>query len=164
VPESLELPSVDVVTVGTVGEPGHRTFYVQASSGATSLTLKVEKAQVAGLATAFKELLADLPPSAYVEPMPALREPIEPMWAVGGIGVSAYDEATARVTVLLQQLVGEDEEGAEVRIGLSIPQMAAFVERGEALVAGGRPPCPLCGNPMDPEGHACPKTNGHLKH
>jgi uncharacterized repeat protein (TIGR03847 family) len=100
---------------------------------------------------------------------PGLRPPIEPAWAVGGIGLSAYDEATQRLTLLLEEVVREEEGvepevGASARLGVTIPQIVALIERGEELVAGGRPNCSLCGNPMDPDGHACPKTNGHLKH
>jgi uncharacterized repeat protein (TIGR03847 family) len=162
--ESFDLPSVDAVTFGTIGEPGKRVFYVQAWSAATVVTLKVEKQQVAGLATALQSILADLPPEATPISAPGLQPPVEAEWAVGGIGLSAYDEATQRVTVLFEELVAEGEEGATARLGLTIGQMVALVARGEELVAGGRPNCPLCGNPMDPDGHACPKTNGHLKH
>ena len=169
--ESFDLPSVDAITFGTVGEPGHRVFYVQAWAGATLVTLKVEKQQVQGLAAAFQELLDDLPAESSPASAPGLRPPIEPEWAVGGIGLSPFDEATRRVTVLFEELVrrpaeDDDEEpaGATARIGITIPQMVALVERGEELVAGGRPNCPLCGNPMDPDGHSCPKTNGHFKH
>ncbi len=169
--ESFDLPSADAVTFGTVGEPGRRVFYVQAWAAATVVTLKVEKQQVAGLAAALQELLADLPAEATPISAPGLRPPIEATWAVGGIGVSAFDEATQRVTVRFEELVpradGEAEEevgGASATVGLTIAQMIALVARGEELVAGGRPNCPLCGTPMDPDGHSCPKTNGHLKH
>ena len=169
--ESFDLPSVDAVTFGTVGEPGKRVFYVQAWSASTIVTLKVEKQQVQGLAAAMQELLNDLPTESSPASAPGLRPPVEPQWVVGGIGLSPFDEATQRVTVLFEELVrgdGEDDDAdvaaASARIGVTIAQMVALVERGEELVAGGRPNCPLCGNPMDPDGHACPKTNGHLKH
>lgn len=162
--ESFDLPSVDAVTFGTVGQPGQRVFYVQAWAGQTLMTLKAEKQQVASLAAALQQLLADLPPEATPISAPGLRTPVESAWAVGGIGLSALDEATQRVTLLFEQLVAEDEEAATARIGVTVGQMVALVERGEELVAGGRPNCELCGNPMDPDGHACPKTNGHLKH
>jgi uncharacterized repeat protein (TIGR03847 family) len=170
--ESFDLPSVDAITFGTVGEPGKRVFYVQAWAAATIVTLKVEKQQVQGLAAAMQELLNDLPTESSPTSAPGLRPPVEAEWAVGGIGLSPFDEATQRVTVLFEELVrrpsdagDEDEqpEGASARVGVTIAQMVALVERGEELVAGGRPNCPLCGNPMDPDGHSCPKTNGHLK-
>jgi uncharacterized repeat protein (TIGR03847 family) len=166
---SFDLPSVDAITFGTVGEPGRRVFYLQAWAGATLITLKVEKQQVAGLAAAMQELLKDLPAESSPVTAPGLRPPIEAEWAVGGIGLSPFDEATQRVTMLMEEAVrvveGEEPpEGASARVGVTIAQMVALVARGEELVAGGRPNCPLCGNPMDPDGHACPKTNGHLRH
>jgi uncharacterized repeat protein (TIGR03847 family) len=163
--ESFDLPSVDAVTFGTVGEPGQRVFYVQAWSAATIVTLKVEKLQVQGLAAAMQELLNDLPTESSPAAAPGLRPPIEAQWVVGAIGLSPFDDATQRVTILFEELLREEaEDGATARIGVTIAQMVALVERGEELVAGGRPNCPLCGHPMDPDGHSCPKTNGHLKH
>ena len=162
--ESFDLPSVDAVTFGTIGEPGKRVFYVQAWAGQTVMTLKVEKQQVAGLAAALQQVLADLPPESTPVSAPGLRPPVEPAWAVGGIGISAFDETTQRLTLLFEALAAEDEDGATAHVGVTVGQMVALVSRGEELVAGGRPNCPLCGNPMDPDGHSCPKTNGHLKH
>jgi uncharacterized repeat protein (TIGR03847 family) len=170
--ESFDLPSVDAITFGTIGEPGKRVFYVQAWAASTLVTLKVEKQQVQGLAAAMQELLKDLPTESSPAAAPGLRAPVEAEWVVGAIGLSGFDEATQRVTVLFEELVraprdGSDDDemepGASARIGVTIAQMVALVARGEELVAGGRPNCPLCGNPMDPDGHSCPKTNGHLK-
>jgi uncharacterized repeat protein (TIGR03847 family) len=111
-----------------------------------------------------QQLLDDLPTESSPAVAPGLRPPVEAAWVVGAIGMSPFDEATQRATVLFEELVREEgEEGATARVGLTIAQMVALVERGEELVAGGRPNCPLCGNPMDPDGHSCPKTNGHLK-
>ena len=163
--DSFDLPSVDAVTFGTVGEPGKRVFYVQAWAASTLVTLKLEKLHVQGLAAAMQELLNDLPAESSPAAAPGLRPPVEPQWVVGAIGLSPFDDATQRVTILFEELVREEgDEGATARIGVTIAQMVALVARGEELVAGGRPNCPLCGNPMDPDGHACPKTNGHLKH
>lgn len=162
--ESFELPSVDAVTFGTIGAPGSRTFFVQAWAGQTIMTLKAEKQQVGAIAAALQQVLADLPAESSPISAPGLRPPIEPAWAIGGVGLSAYDQETQRLTLLFEELTAEDEEGATARLGVTVGQMIALVERGEELLAGGRPNCPLCGNPMDPDGHSCPKTNGHLKH
>jgi uncharacterized repeat protein (TIGR03847 family) len=110
-------------------------------------------------------VLADLRSGSVLVSAPGLQPPLEPAWAVGGIGISTFDEATQRVTLLFEELVAEEDEiGATAHLGVTVEQMLALIERGEELVAGGRPNCALCGNPMDPTGHSCPKTNGHLKH
>ena len=163
--DSFDLPSVDTITVGTVGPPGQRVFYLQARAASATVTLKVEKQQVAALVVTLRELLADLPAREASPAAPDLVEPIDAAWAAGGMGVTAYDEATERVTLVLEEFSveeREDEPLASARFGLTIGQMAALATRGEAAVAGGRPNCPLCGKPMDPEGHACVKSNGHL--
>ena len=162
--ESFDLPSVDAITFGTIGEPGKRTFYVQAWAGQTVVTLKAEKQQVGAIAAALQQVLADLPAESSPISAPGLRPPIDPAWAIGGIGLSTFEADTQRVTMLFEELVAEGDEAASARIGVTVGQMIALVERGEELMAGGRPNCPLCGNPRDPDGHVCPKTNGHLKH
>ncbi|HET9443292.1 MAG TPA: DUF3090 family protein [Acidimicrobiales bacterium] len=165
--ESFDLPSVDAVTVGTVGPAGQRVFFLQARSGSTLVTLKVEKQQVAALAVAVRAMLADLPAAEEgASPAPELQEPVEPAWVTGTMGLGPFDEATRRVTLLLQEMVADEEAepAATAHLGLTVGQLAALAERADAVVAQGRPPCSLCGNPMDPSGHSCPKTNGHLKH
>lgn len=165
----MNLPEVDFVTVGTVGPPGERVFYLQARSGDERVSLKLEKTQVAALAAALAKVLEDLPPpDASTIPDEAqmeLEEPVEPDWVAGEMGLSTFDESSGHAVLVLKQLVrGEDEEDdAEVaRLGLAPAQMVALVRRGATLVAAGRPPCPACGLPLDDE-HSCPKTNGHLK-
>jgi uncharacterized repeat protein (TIGR03847 family) len=58
----------------------------------------------------------------------------------------------------------EPPDTAKARFHLTRPQAAAFVERARSLVQAGRPSCRLCGLPMDPDGHTCPGTNGHVHH
>lgn len=163
--ESFDLPSADRFTAGTVGEPGHRVFYLQAGSGPRTVTLRLEKTQVAALAEFVGDLLADLPPVPPGErPGPAdlaLREPVDDAWVVGSIGV-AYDEDEDRVVLVVEELGEEGEDTATARFRLTRGQAAAFAEHARELVAAGRPPCPFCGRPLDPEGHVCPRSNGHL--
>ncbi|MBW3556274.1 MAG: DUF3090 family protein [Actinobacteria bacterium] len=162
---SFELPLVDTVTVGTIGVPGQRVFYLQARAGTTLVTLKMEKQQVGALGAALLEMLADLPPPTGGEGAPELQEPIEPAWVAGTMGLSPYDEDSQRVTLLLEELVPEGEDGgASAQLGLTVGQMFALAARAEELLGQGRPPCPLCNNPIDPRGHSCPKTNGKLRH
>ena len=153
-----EFADLDRFTTGAVGAPGQRVFYLQASAGSTVLTLRLEKQQVAALAQYLAALLADLPPVADVPTDLELLEPLEEAWVVGELAV-AVDEVMDRLVVRADELEGEQA----ARFALTRAQVQAFIVRATALVQAGRPPCPLCGRPIDPEGHMCLKTNGHKK-
>jgi uncharacterized repeat protein (TIGR03847 family) len=187
VSRSFELPDVEWATVGTVGPPGQRTFYLQARQDDQLITLKLEKQQVAAIAQFLGEILSDLP---MPDPLPgdealALAEPVLAEWAVGGLQL-AYDSGVDRVVILAEEVGDEAEDsdepdtqeigGEEIRteepsvadtergvgrLSLTRTQAAAIVRRGRDLVNAGRPACALCGHPIDPEGHSCPRTNGH---
>lgn len=159
--EFYELAAPTLVTVGTIGEPGQRVFYLQARQGVELVTLKVEKQQVGALALHLGELLKDLSRPGHIPEGDELElDPfIETAFIAGAIGV-AYDAVADRVIVVVEERV-EDEEPSEARISLSREQAAALAIRGTQLVEAGRPPCPLCGFPLDPSGHACPRTNGN---
>jgi uncharacterized repeat protein (TIGR03847 family) len=185
---SFELPDVEWATVGTVGPPGQRTFYLQARQDDQLVTLKLEKQQVAAIAQFLGEILSDLP---VPEPIPdddalSLAEPVLAEWAVGGLQL-AYDSGADRIVILAeevgdqagdaddpdpeeiggeqiraeQQPIEPSEERGVGRLSLTRTQAAAIVRRGWDLVNAGRPACALCGHPIDPEGHSCPRTNGH---
>ncbi len=167
-------------TTGAVGEPGARVFYVQVGDEDSVITLKLEKQQVKALAQFLRTVLDDLPsPQEGLAPVPLLEA--EPAWVVGQIAVGV-DEADAEVVIVLEELVpnsetgdgefdlgsqidddptsGWDEpSGARVRAHITVDLAAAFVETSDSLMASGRPPCPLCGQPLDPAGHACPRLN-----
>lgn len=160
---SFELESPDHFTVGTVGPSGQRVFYLQAREGRTLVTLKSEKEQVRALSEYLSILIDRVPDSG--EPVPttlALIEPADEAWAVGTIGVG-YDEASGRVVVVLTGVVEEEgEEAPSARFAVTRAQAAAFVERAQQLVRAGRPICPMCANAIDPGGHVCPRSNGHV--
>jgi uncharacterized repeat protein (TIGR03847 family) len=158
--QSFDLPNVERLATGAVGEPGQRTFYLQAREGPKVVTLKLEKQQVGALCTYLENLLADLPTPEDPDASAALEAPIEPDWTVGSLGVT-YDEDSDRVLIVAEEMVAEEEEGAIARFGATRSQVAAFAKHGASLVEAGRPPCPLCGNPLDPRGHVCPRLNGH---
>ena len=165
-----DLPDVDRFTAGTVGQPGSRIFYLQAVAGTEVVTLRLEKGQVAALAEYLTELLHDLPSpdDAEVPTEMELVEPVQEAFIVGEMGV-VFDETRDRMVVRADELsVGEDDDDEETlgmaRMALTRGQVQAFVVRATSLVSSGRPPCPLCGRPIDPEGHMCIKTNGHKKH
>ncbi len=159
---SYEFDAPDKVTVGTIGEVGARVFLLQAREGSSVVTMKVEKQQVGALATLLGRLLQDLArPGELSEDDLELDPDDEPSFVVGALAVS-YDSAGDRVVLLAEELLGEDDEpGDDARLALTREQAASLAIRGARLVDAGRPPCPLCGYPLDPRGHACPRTNGH---
>jgi uncharacterized repeat protein (TIGR03847 family) len=156
---ALDLGDLDLFTVVTDGPTGRRVFLLQCRSGATLLTLKVEKQQVSVLAEYLGRLLTDLERPGEL-PTDLELEPSEPHWVVGTLGVS-YDETIDRIVLVAEELVAEDEEGDVAHFTVTREQAAAFAMRATLLVEAGRPPCPLCGLPLDPTGHQCPRTNGH---
>jgi uncharacterized repeat protein (TIGR03847 family) len=165
--ESFDLTDVDHLTVGTTGPVGQRTFLLQARAGPELVTVKLEKQQVSALSQYLGQVLADLPRPGDLPGDLELQEPAEPRWVVGVLGVT-YDEPTDRVVLVAQEMgTGDDDdadadpEGAVLRITATREQIAALAIRGTALVEAGRPACPLCGYPLDPSGHVCPRTNGH---
>ena len=158
--ETFDLGDLDRFTVGAVGPVGRRIFLLQCSSGAVTLTVKVEKQQVAVLAEYLVRLLGDLPqPDAVPEDL-ELDDATEPRWVVGTLGVS-YDEENDRIVLVAEELVAEGEDGDVARCAVTRAQAAAFAIRAPGLVEAGRPACPMCGLPLDPAGHECPRTNGH---
>jgi uncharacterized repeat protein (TIGR03847 family) len=154
------------VTVGEIGPPGQRTFYLQARQEDQLVSLKLEKEQVLLLAGALNEVLSDLPRAAAPANEPELEEPVLPEWAVGTMELS-YDASADKVVIVAVEVGSGDEEpepvgydGAMARLSVSRDQAAGLIERGRELLRAGRPLCPLCGYPMG-EDHSCPKTNGH---
>jgi uncharacterized repeat protein (TIGR03847 family) len=157
---SFELSDVERLTVGTEGPPGKRIFYLQAATSAQVVTLRLEKTQVAALVAYLSALLSDLPTPTDLPTEMDLVEPVLAEWVVGSLGVT-YDEGRDRILLLAEELVEEGEDGASTRLLATRAQVAALAVHGAALVAAGRPPCQLCGLPLDPEGHVCPRLNGH---
>lgn len=158
---SFDIPEVDHLTAGAVGPPGQRVFYLQARNGTHVISLRLEKAQVAALVAYLAGMMADMPPPGDIPSSGMdLIEPVVAEWVVGALGVT-YDEDADRVLIVADELVEEGDEGARARISATREQVAALSVRGAEAVAAGRPPCPLCGQPLDPEGHMCARLNGH---
>jgi uncharacterized repeat protein (TIGR03847 family) len=160
---------------GTVGEPGERTFYLQARKGRAVVSVVIEKAQVAVLAARMTELLStvDRPPPAF-QPIgddAPLDEPLVEVFRVGAMAL-AWDPSVEQVMIEAQtedaggeylEVADDDDAGPDLmRVRLAPEQTHAFVGRAERLVAGGRPTCPYCGDPLDPAGHFCARSMGLL--
>jgi uncharacterized repeat protein (TIGR03847 family) len=164
----------DIFTADYVGEPGHRSFYLQARGAEGLLSFPIEKQQVVVLAEKLRELLLlvdgdDTVTSASAgrDPALAFTEPVSDETQVGTIGL-AYEEDSDQVVVLLQPLPEESDEveaeldeASGVHLELRRDQVRAFVLHALAVVNEGRAICQLCGLPMDPAGHRCPASNGH---
>jgi uncharacterized repeat protein (TIGR03847 family) len=160
---------------GTVGEPGDRTFYLQARKGRAVVSVVVEKSQVAVLAARMGELLStvDRPPPAFqpVADDAPLEEPLVEAFRVGAMAL-AWDASAERVMIEAQtedaggeylEAADDDAAGPDlIRVRLAPEQAHAFVGRAERLVSAGRPTCPYCGEPLDPAGHFCARANGLL--
>ena len=174
----MELGPVDRITADAVGEPGERTFYIQARAGEELVTVIVEKQQVQLLAASVLELMEDAP---AVEPVPeepamSLEEPLDPRWRAGRLSLG-FDQDRDLFMLEVEEFQPEledlevDDPGSivaaiepeSIRIWASPAQMLALSRHGAAVAARGRPTCQFCGNPIDAEGHACPAMNGHSK-
>ncbi|MFF3564239.1 DUF3090 domain-containing protein [Streptomyces sp. NPDC002574] len=183
----------DRFVAGTVGQPGQRTFFLQASAAGRTTSVALEKTQVEALAERIDELLdevvrrtggsAPVPavaPSELADNAP-LQAPVEEEFRVGTMAL-AWDGAEERMILEAQALVeieADDEEDLEaaeemllqddengpplLRVRLTGAQARTFAKRALDVVAAGRPPCPLCSLPLDPEGHVCPRQNGYRR-
>lgn len=172
----VELDGVDTLGAGAIGEPGSRAFYIQADKADARLTVLVEKEQVALLAAealAFLDRLATDYPEAQTPPAlgvgaAEVSEPAVPLFRARMIGLGFEPDRELVLIELREQAAegpeppeppADDEEGFVARIFATRAQVRAMAARGAEAVAGGRPSCPLCTFPMDPEGHICPRWN-----
>jgi len=164
---SFDLDPVDRITAGAVGEPGDRTFFVQAVGESDRVTLLAEKDQVRLLAEGIERLLAQIPDGPEGEE-PAdedleLSPPLEPEWRVGEMAIE-FDEVNDRVTIVFNELQPEEtaEPPSQARFVASRAQVRAMADHALEIVAAGRPRCQFCGHPLEAEGsHRCPAMNGH---
>ena len=153
--------SPDRFTAGTVGEVGQRMFLIQAVSGPELVTVKVEKQQLAVLATYLTRAIEPLGrPGHLPDDLDLQLSPDDGIDLIAGEISVAIDEAAGTVEVVIED-VDEDTGPARFTLEVSREQAAAFAIHATRLVESGRPPCPLCGLPLDPRGHDCPRTNGH---
>jgi len=157
----FELREPSRVTVGAIGPVGQRVFVLQAREGVRLVTVKLEKQHVAAIARHLGQLLQDLAkPGDEPDDALELEEFGEPDFVVGTLAV-AYDASADRIVIFTEEAVGEEEEGDSARFSCTRAQAVALAGHGARLVEAGRPACPLCGYPLDPRGHVCPRKNGH---
>jgi uncharacterized repeat protein (TIGR03847 family) len=163
----------DRFLAGTVGEPGGRSFFLQARKGGALISVSLEKVQVVALAQRLDDLLdaVDAPVQADPADELPLEEPVVELFRVGAMAL-AWDASKDAVVIEAQtptedgeyvELPDDADEGPDLlRVRIDAPTARAFVRRAEALVVSGRPACPFCGQPLDPTGHFCARGNGQL--
>jgi uncharacterized repeat protein (TIGR03847 family) len=161
----------DRFVAGTIGGPGDRAFYLQARKGGALVSVGLEKVQVAALAQRLDLLLdaVDAPAPAPDDDAVQLEEPVIELFRVGAMAL-AWDAGTEAVVIEAQtptedgeyaELPDDADEGPDLlRVRIDAPSARAFVRRAEALVGAGRPACPFCGQPLEPQGHFCARGNG----
>ncbi len=169
----IDIRPVTHILTDAIGPPGKRVFYLQAWQSDRTITLIVEKFQVQSLAIGLEQFLAEIQqkyphlPEAtgdYEEEKMHIHPPIEPLFRVGELGLG-YDPEQDLIVLVARELLpeGEDaEQAGVVRFWCTRSQLRAMSRWGIEVASRGRPLCPQCGEPMDPEGHFCPKKNGHL--
>ena len=169
--------SPDRFLVGTVGRPGEREFYLQAVDGKRVVSVACEKQQVAVLAEKLGSLIGEVvrrfgerePTVDTTEP--SLETPVDAEFRVGTMGL-AWDGDGSRIVVELlaiteaevseETVLDDSADGPDaLRVFLSLDEAMSFAAQAGCVVSSGRPPCPLCSNPLDPEGHICPRLNGY---
>lgn len=170
---------------GTVGSPGERIFYLQAVKGSRIISVILEKNQVALLCERLDALLdqvidsdltaRELIPKKFREEtldLEPLATPVAAEFRVGTIAIG-FNNAKALITIEAHQdtagldvpdIESTSEEGPNLLRVRVTPEVARnFAERGRRLVAAGRPPCPFCQLPLEPQGHICPRANGYRR-
>lgn len=170
----------DRFVIGTVGQPGSRTFFMQARSGAQIVSVALEKEQSAALAErideVLDELMADegnpfsvpsLTPEGLVDNDP-LEQPVEEQFRVGAMSLG-WDPSTAQIVIEAIPIVEADAESLEpvemdpqevLLIRIPVGTARAFAKRTREVVGAGRPICPLCREPMDSDDHVCTLPDG----
>lgn len=170
--EEIDLRPVSHITIDALGQPGKRVFYIQGWQNERTVTLILEKIQVQSLAVGLEQFLAEiqekypsLPQASgdYIEEKMHIHPPVDPLFRIGDIGLG-FDEENDLAVLVAREVIMEDQDPEEanvVRFWCTRAQIRAIARWGVEVASRGRPSCPQCGEPMDAEGHFCPKKNGH---
>ena len=167
-----ELNPVTHITTDAIGKPGKRVFYIQGQKDEKVITILVEKIQIQTLAIGIEQFLGELASrypdlaeasAEYDETKMHIHPPVDPLFRAGEVGL-AYEAENDQVVLVLREIVSESKDSESnrvVRLYCTRSQISAMCQWGLDVTGRGRPICPYCGEPMDPEGHFCPKKNGH---
>lgn len=172
---------VERFVVGTVGEPGERSFFLQARHGKRLTSVLLEKAQVVAMVERLGLLLRELKrldPNFSITSLPHDDEPLEhPIVEEFRVGLISLSWLSDRELVSIEFQATSEQDGNEedlliespddspdlLQVILTAAQTEAFIKRATSVVNAGRPPCPFCGLPLDARGHVCPRANGYRR-
>lgn len=167
---------------GTVGQPGERTFFVQAEDSGRLISVSMDKSQVQALADRLIYMLREIKQSdssivisILEKDDKPLNTPIEEEFRVGVIGL-AYNGDESTIQIDMQAVSETTEEEPDfidvddlssdqdiLRVVITPSEASRFAKRASAVVNAGRLPCPFCGGPIDAKGHLCPRANGYRR-
>jgi len=168
----IDVDPCDHITADALGAPGQRVFYLQAYQAARTVTVIIEKIQLQSLSVGIEQFLAQLSQqnpdlleasADFNAEHMRINPPLEPVFRAGEIGLGYDKERDLVVLVTREILLDGDvpEDSALIRFWCSRSQARALARWGVEVVRRGRPVCTQCGQPMEPEGHFCPKKNGY---
>jgi uncharacterized repeat protein (TIGR03847 family) len=170
----LDINPLEHICVDAIGQPGSRVFYIQGwrATDPQPVTIIIEKIQLQSLALGGEQMLTELalqkpelavPDVQYDPDKMRITPPLDPLFRAGEMGLG-YDADRDLIVIMVREIVaegGEPEDAAVVRFWCTRAQIRILVDWGNEVVKRGRPICTQCGQPMEPEGHFCPKKNGH---
>jgi uncharacterized repeat protein (TIGR03847 family) len=168
----IDVDPCDHITADALGQPGERVFYIQAFQDQRTVCVIIEKTQLQSLSIGVEQFLSqiskqspDLPEASgdYLEEGMRINPPVDPLFRVGEIGLG-YDKERDMVVIFVKEVLAEDadpESAASIRFWCTREQIRKMARWGAEVATRGRPTCPQCGQPMEPEGHFCAKKNGH---
>lgn len=171
-PTEIDLRPVTHITTDAIGQPGKRIFYLQGWQGERTVTLIIEKIQIQSLAIGLEQFLTEVSSrfpelseasADFVEEKMHINPPVDPLFRIGELGLG-YDNENDFIVLIAKEAApegGSSEETSIVRFWCTRSQIRAMCRWGIEVAGRGRPVCPQCGQSMDPEGHFCPKKNGH---
>jgi uncharacterized repeat protein (TIGR03847 family) len=171
-PETNDLRPTTHLTIDAIGKPGQRVFYLQGWQEDKVISLLVEKVQIQTLALGIEQFLSeiaerfpDLPEASaeYDEDKMHIHPPVDPLFRAGEMGLM-YDQESDSLVLAAKEIMAGDgnlEDAATVRFWCTRSQLRALGRWSMEIAGRGRPVCPYCSQPIDPEGHFCPKKNGH---
>jgi|RifCSP13_1_1023834.scaffolds.fasta_scaffold45130_2 hypothetical protein len=156
-----DLGPAERLAAGALGEPGERRFFIQITANGVDTWLAAEKDQIGSLALQCLELIqsAELTVDReaverIVEAGLEIAEPAATRFRLSSISITVPDSSLLRVAF-------ESAEGDGVSLAVAPEQLSAMALVGMEVVAAGRPLCPWCRLPIDPDGHLCAASNGH---